>query len=120
MMNLYAPIVGLLALAAGFMAIAILLSAVVGPKRKNRAKYDAYECGIEATPQPPGGGRIPVKYYITAMLYIVFDIEIVFLYPWAVTYQQMGLFALVEMVLFVVTVFIAYMYVFRRGGLNWD
>ncbi len=119
-MNLYAPIVGLLALAAGFMAIAIVLSAIVGPKRKNRAKFEAYECGIEPTPQPPGGGRIPVKYYITAMLYIVFDIEIVFLYPWAVTYQQMGLFALVEMVLFVVTVFIAYMYVFRRGGLNWD
>jgi len=119
-MNLYAPIVGLLALAAGFMAIAILLSAVVGPKRKNRAKYEAYECGIEPTPQPKEGGRIPVKYYITAMLYIVFDIEIVFLYPWAVNFNQMGVFALVEMVLFIVTVFIAYIYVFRRGGLNWD
>ena len=119
-MNLYAPIVGLLALAAGFMAIAILLSAVVGPKRKNKAKYDPYECGVEATPHPKDGGRIPVKYYITAMLYIVFDIEIVFLYPWAVTYQKMGTFALVEMAAFIVTVFIAYMYVFRRGGLNWD
>ena len=119
-MNLYAPIIGLLALAAGFMAIAILLSAVIGPRRKNKAKYEPYECGVEGTPQPKDGGRIPVKYYITAMLYIVFDIEIVFLYPWAVSFQQMGLFALVEMVLFIATVFIAYMYVFRRGGLNWD
>jgi NADH-quinone oxidoreductase subunit A len=119
-MNLYAPIVGLLALAAGFMAIAIFLSAVVGPRRKNKAKYDAYECGVEATPTPPGGGRISIKYYITAMLFIIFDIEIVFLYPWAVSYGQMGLFALVEMVLFILTVFVAYVYVWRRGGLNWD
>ncbi|MDR0782375.1 MAG: NADH-quinone oxidoreductase subunit A [Propionibacteriaceae bacterium] len=124
-MNLYVPILGLLALAAGFMAAAILLSLVVGPRRKNKAKYEAYECGVQATPQPRDGGRIPVKYYITAMLFIVFDIEIVFLYPWAVSFQQMGqfnmgLFALIEMGLFIVTVFIAYMYVFRRGGLNWD
>jgi NADH-quinone oxidoreductase subunit A len=119
-MNLYAPIVGLLALAAGFLAITILLSAVVGPRRKNKAKYDPYECGVEATPNPQGRGRLPIKYYITAMLYIVFDIEIVFLYPWAVSYQRMGMFALVEMVLFIATVLIAYLYVFRRGGLNWD
>ncbi len=119
-MNLYAPMIGLLALAAFFMAVAIFLSTVVGPRRRNKAKYEAYECGIESTPQPKDGGRIPVKYYITAMLYIVFDIEIVFLYPWAVSFNQMGVFALVEMVLFIVTVFIAYMYVFRRGGLNWD
>jgi len=118
--NLYAPVIGLLALAALFMAVMIFLSHIIGPRRKNKAKYEAYECGIEPTPNPKDGGRIPVKYYITAMLYIVFDIEIVFLYPWAVSYQKMGLFALVEMVLFIVTVFIAYMYVFRRGGLNWD
>jgi NADH-quinone oxidoreductase subunit A len=61
-----------------------------------------------------------VKYYITAMLFIVFDIEIVFLYPWAVTFDQLGLFALVEMILFIVTVFLAYVYVLRRGGLDWD
>lgn len=119
-MNAYTPVVGLLALAAGFMAFAIVLSKIVGPARKNKAKFDPYECGIEGTPQPKDGGRVPVKYYITAMLYIVFDIEIVFLYPWAVSFDQMGMFALVEMVLFILTVFVAYMYVFRRGGLNWD
>ncbi|MDR1213340.1 MAG: NADH-quinone oxidoreductase subunit A [Propionibacteriaceae bacterium] len=119
-MSLYIPIIGLMALAAGFLAVAIVLSTVIGPARRNRTKYSAYECGIEPTPQPAGGGRIPVKYYITAMLFIVFDIEIVFLYPWAVSFHQMGLFALVEMVLFIVTVFIAYVYVVRRGGLTWD
>jgi NADH-quinone oxidoreductase subunit A len=118
-----------MALGAAFLGVSILLSAVVGPKRYNKAKFDAYECGIESTPQPQGGGRIPVKYYITAMLFIVFDIEIVFLYPWAVSFRQMtdggaaggvAFFGLVEMVLFIVTVFVAYIYVVRRGGLTWD
>ena len=97
-----------------------MVSALTGPKRYNRAKLDSYECGIEPTPQPVGGGRFPVKYYITAMMFIVFDIEIVFLYPWAVALRPMELFGLVEMVLFIVTVFVAYAYVWRRGGLDWD
>src|SRR5881392_507141 len=119
-MELYYPVLALAALAFLFAAGSVVMSSQVGPKRYNRAKLDSYECGIEPTPQPIGGGRFPVKYYITAMLFIVFDIEIVFLYPWAVTFNQMGLFALVEMVLFIVTVFLAYIYVLRRGGLDWD
>jgi NADH-quinone oxidoreductase subunit A len=116
----YLGIVILLGLAAAFVTLTIVTSLVVGPGRYNRAKYDSYECGVEPTPQPVGGGRFPVKYYITAMLFIVFDIEIVFLYPWAVSFDQMGAFALVEMVLFIATVFVAYIYVLRRGGLDWD
>ena len=119
-MHSYAPILVLAALSFGFAVFSIGAGALTGPKRFNRAKLDAYECGIEPTPQPVGGGRFPVKYYLTAMLFIVFDIEIVFLYPWAVTFDQMGTFALVEMVLFIATVFIAYFYVLRRGGLDWD
>ena len=119
-MNPYLGIVILLAIAAGFVALTITTSVLVGPGRYNRAKYDSYECGIEPTPQPVGGGRFPVKYYITAMLFIVFDIEIVFLYPWAVHNEALGVFGLVEMVVFIGTVFIAYAYVWRRGGLEWD
>ena len=119
-MSGYLGIVILLIIATGFVAVTIVTSLLVGPSRYNRAKYDSYECGIEPTPQPVGGGRFPVKYYITAMLFIVFDIEIVFLYPIAVAFDQMGTFALVEMVLFIVPVFVAYMYVWRRGGLDWD
>ena len=119
-MELYTPVIALGAIAAAFAVFSIVMSALTGPKRYNRAKLDSYECGIEPTPQPVGGGRFPVKYYITAMLFIVFDIEIVFLYPWAVSFGQMGTFALVEMVLFIATVFIAYFYVLRRGGLEWD
>ena len=120
MLILYVPIIVLGALAAIFAAFSLVAGALAGPKRWNRAKLEAYECGIEPTPQAPGGGRFPVKYYLTAMLFIVFDIEIVFLYPIAVAFNAMGTFALVEMVLFIVPVFVAYWYVWRRGGLDWD
>jgi NADH-quinone oxidoreductase subunit A len=119
-MGLYTPVLALLILAAGFAIFSVLMSALVGPKRYNRAKLDSYECGIEPTPQPVGGGRFPVRYYITAMMFIVFDIEIVFLYPIAVAFDQMQLFGFIEMVLFIVPVFVAYVYVWRRGGLEWD
>jgi NADH-quinone oxidoreductase subunit A len=120
----YVPILALLALAALFTLGSVGASQVVGPKRYNRAKLDAYECGIEPSPEPIGGGRFPIKFYLTAMLFIIFDIEIIFLYPWAVTFNgllaDLGVFAFVEMILFIVTVFIAYAYVWRRGGLDWD
>ncbi len=119
-MNEYIPIAALLALGLGFGLFSVVISGFTGPKRYNRARLDAYECGIEPTPQPAGGGRFPVKYFITAMMFIVFDIEIVFLYPYAVAFDSLGLFGLVEMALFIVTVFVAYAYVWRRGGLEWD
>ncbi len=119
-MNPYLPILVLFALGAGFAVFSVVAGALAGPKRYNRAKLEAYECGIEPTPRAEGGGRFPVKYFLTAMLFIIFDIESVFLFPFAVGFQQLGVFALVEMVLFILTVFIAYAYVWRRGGLDWD
>jgi NADH-quinone oxidoreductase subunit A len=119
-LSAYVPIIALFALAAAFALFSVGTSQVVGPKRYNRAKMEAYECGIEPSPQPVGGGRFPVKFYLTAMLFIVFDIEIIFLYPWAVSFDSLGLFGFVEMILFIGTVFIAYAYVWRRGGLDWD
>ncbi len=116
----WVPIVGLVVLGALFALFSVAIAPIVGPHRPNKAKLAAYECGIEPTPTPPHGGRIPVKYYLTAMLFIVFDIEIVFLYPWAVSFNQLGAFGLVEMVAFVITVLVAYVYVWRRGGLEWD
>ena len=116
----YIPIVALLGLAAAFAIFSVAIAPIVGPRRYNRAKLDAYECGIEPTPQPIGGGRFPVKFYLTAMLFIIFDIEIIFLYPWAVAFNSLALFGFVEMVLFIATVFVAYAYVWRRGGLDWD
>ena len=124
-MNAYTPIFALAGVAAVFAVGSVVTSVVIGPRRYNRAKLEAYECGIEPmAPGSPGhettGQRFPVKYYLTAMLFIVFDIEIVFLYPWAVAFDSLGLFAVVEMLLFMLTVFVAYTYVWRRGGLSWD
>ena len=116
----YAPIVGLFALAAAFALFSVAAARLTGPRRLNKAKLEAYECGIEPSPTPVGGGRFPIKFYLTAMLFIVFDIEIIFLYPYAVANRALGLFGLVEIILFIVTVFTAYAYVWRRGGLTWD
>jgi NADH-quinone oxidoreductase subunit A len=118
--KVYIPILVLMVLAAGFATFSVVMGTQLGPHRWNKAKLESYECGIEPTPIPPGGGKVPVKYYLTAMLFIVFDIEIVFLYPWAVTFGMLGTFGLVEMVTFVITVLVAYAYVWRRGGLEWD
>jgi NADH-quinone oxidoreductase subunit A len=120
MLSNYVPILVLFAIATLFAVGSVAVGAVVGPRRYNRAKLDAYECGIEPTPEPTGAHRFPVKFYLTAMLFIVFDIEIIFLFPWAVAFGSLGVFGLVEMVLFVATVFVAYAYVWRRGGLEWD
>ena len=118
-LSAYVPIIVLGALATVFAVFSLVAGAVSGTKRWNRAKLEFYESGIEPT---PGNNRVrfPVKYYITAMLFIVFDIEIIFLYPWAVAYDRLGVFGLVEMVTFVATVLVAYAYVWRRGGLEWD
>ena len=119
-MSLYTPILILGAIAGVFAVVSVVVALVVGPRRYNRAKLEAYECGIEPMATGPAGQRFPIKYYLTAMLFIVFDIEIVFLYPWAVSFDRLGTFALVEMAIFMATVFVAYAYVWRRGGLEWD
>ncbi len=116
----YLPIVLLFALALAFATFSVVIAPFVGPRRYNKAKLDFYECGIEPTPQPLGPHRFPIKYFLTAMLFIVFDIETIFLYPYAVANRALGLFGLVEIILFIVTVFVAYAYVWRRGGLDWD
>ena len=118
-MSLYTPILVLGAIAALFAVVSVVVALVVGPRRYNRAKLEAYECGIEPMAAEQGQ-RFPIKYYLTAMLFIVFDIEIVFLYPWAVSFDSLGTFALIEMAIFMATVFVAYAYVWRRGGLEWD
>jgi len=115
----YVPVIVLGVLSAAFAIFSLIMGSLAGPKRWNRAKLDSYECGIEPTRQP-AGIRFGVKYYVTAMLFIVFDIEIIFLYPWAVAFGRLGLFGLVEMVTFIGTVLVAYVYVWRRGGLEWD
>ncbi|GAA4397297.1 NADH-quinone oxidoreductase subunit A [Tsukamurella soli] len=119
-MNPYVPILVLGAIASAFAVFSVGVARFVGPRRHNRAKLAAYECGIDPSPRPPDGARFPIKFYLTAMLFIVFDIEIVFLYPWAVHLDALGVFGFVAMALFLVNVTVAYAYEWRRGGLSWD
>src|SRR5660398_283172 len=94
----YVPILIMMAV-AGVMALGgIGASALIGPKRYNRAKLDAYECGIEPTPHAVGGGRFPIKYYLVAMTFIIFDIEVVSLYPWAVAFHELAMFGLLSLI----------------------
>lgn len=119
-MNVYIPMITMAGIGLLFAMFSVFASSTTGPKRYNRAKYDAYECGIEPTEQPLGGGKFPVKFYLTAMMFIIFDIEIVFLYPWAVAFDQLQLFGFLAVLLFLVNLTIPYAYEWRRGGLNWD
>ena len=119
-MSPYVPILGVLAFSALLLGVMVLASLFIGPKRYNRTKYLPYECGIDPTPKAAGGGRFPVKYYITAMMFLVFDIEIAFLYPWAVAFDQLSMFAVLEMILFLLLLCVAYFYEYRRGGMEWE
>ena len=119
-MSPYIPILGIMVLAGAFLVVSVSLSLVVGPRRYNRVKYDTYECGIDPTPAAVGGGRFPVKYYITAMMFLVFDVEVAFLYPWAVAFDNLGVFGFGAMMIFLLVLGVAYVYEIRRGGLEWD
>jgi len=118
--NAYTPILFLGVLAVGFAVVSVALGPIVGPRRYNRAKLDRYESGIQPSPVPDGGGRISIKYFFTAMMFIVFDIEIVFLYPFAVAFDALSWFAVLAVMLFLVNITIAYAYEWRRGGMEWD
>ena len=106
------------------MAIAgIVTSELLGKltaNRFNKVKNLSYECGVEPTPAAEGAGRFPVKYYITAMIFIIFDIDVMFLYPWSVTFEQLGLWGLIDMLVFLVLMTLPFVFVWRRGGLEWD
>jgi NADH-quinone oxidoreductase subunit A len=115
----FAPILAMLVLAAVFAVASIIVSAFMAPHRPTRAKYSPYESGIEPG-RLPKGERYPVKFYLTAMLFVVFDVEVVFLYPWAVVFRQLELFGLVQMGIFVGLIVVAYVYDWKRGGLEWD
>lgn len=119
-MNPYFP---LLILAAASIAVALGglgASAILGPKRKNKVKSSNYECGVDPVATDAEMGRFPVKYYLVAMTFIIFDIEVVFLYPWAVSFGKLGLFGLIVMMTFLVLITVPFIYEWRRGGLEWD
>ena len=115
----YLPVVLLAALAFLFAVVSLAASSLLRPNKPTPAKLAPYECGIEPE-RLPKGERFSVKFYVVAMLFIIFDIEMIFLLPWAVGFRRLGLFGLVEMVVFIGLVFVAYVYIWRSGGLDWE
>jgi NADH-quinone oxidoreductase subunit A len=114
----YVAIGVLIALTTAVAVIAITLGILFGPKRPTSRKASPYESGM--TPLGPGNRRMPVRYYLVAVLFILFDIEVVFFLPWAVTFRQLGLFGLIEMVIFIVILLVGYIYAWKRGALEWE
>lgn len=113
----YAGLLILAALAAGVAVCLLSANALFGPKRPNPVKATPFECGVEPITLP--AGRLPVHFYIAAMLFVVFDVELVFLFPWAVLVRELGWFGLVEMGFFLLIVVAGFVYAWKRGALEW-
>lgn len=116
-MGQYLPILVLTALAVIFGVLSVVASKLLAPKRPNTAKDAPYECGIVPSRESPD--RFPVSFYLVAMLFIMFDIEIIFAYPYAIAHESLGAFGFIEMLAFSAVFFIAFVYVVARGALEW-
>jgi NADH-quinone oxidoreductase subunit A len=118
MLSDYAPLLVFLGICVAFAAGAQLLVASVGPRRPNPAKELPYESGI--VPRTSARRRFSVSFYVTAMLFIIFDVEGIFLFPWATIVRQLKIFGIVEIGIFIFTLLVALLYVWRKGALNWE
>jgi len=104
--------------ASGFIGTTMLATHYFGPKRRTKIKLESFECGIE----PHGNARIPfnIKYFLVALLFVLFDVEVIFMYPWAVNFKELGLTGFIEMILFVVSLLIGFFYIIKKGALTWE
>lgn len=113
----YLPIAIMLAAGVVLPIVAFVAARILAPHRPESMKYESYECGIQST--TPVRERLSVRYYLIAVLFVVFDVETIFMFPWAVRYRALGLFGLVEMALFIGILVVGYIYVWKRGALKW-
>ena len=113
----YLPILVQLGFALAFVAFAMIVSHLVGPNRKSAVKDSSFECGIESV----GNARTPisVKYFLTAILFVLFDVEVIFMYPWAVNFRSLGTEGFVQMIVFLALLMAGFVYVIKKGVLRW-
>jgi len=114
----FVPILMQTGLAVGFVALTIIGSNFLGPKRNSKNKDKNFECGIESV----GNARIPfsVKYFLVAILFVLFDVEVIFLYPWAVNFKELGIDAMVKMVIFMLLLLVGFFYIIKKKALDWE
>ncbi len=118
MPNEYIPIFILLALSVAVGIIVLLLGRYIGPHRPTAKKGEPYESGM--IPYGPGTRQMPVRFYLVAVLFILFDVEVIFFLPWAVTFKQIGMFAIIEMFIFVAILMTAFVYLWKKGAMEWE
>lgn len=118
MLESYLPILVLIGIAFAFALAVVILSRLIGPNNPNDIKLAPYECGMPLLSSAQD--RFSIKFYIIAMLFILFDIEAVFLYPWAVMYKRLGIFGFVEMGVFIIILLVGFVYVWKKGALEWE
>lgn len=116
-MGQYLPIVVMFGLGLGFAVVSLIMSRLVSPKRPSEAKAAPYECGIVPDQEPPE--RFPVRFYLVAMIFIIVDIEIIFLFPYVVILRELGAFGMVEVLVFAVAIFASFVYLIANGALDW-
>jgi NADH-quinone oxidoreductase subunit A len=114
----YLPLLVLIALATGLAILVVVLGTIFGPHRPTARKSQPYESGM--TPYGPGTRRMSVRYYLVAVLFILFDIEVVFFLPWAVVFKKLGLFGFFEMLVFIGILLVGYIYAWKKGALEWE
>ena len=113
----YFPVLILMVIALAMAVGFVLLSQALGPKRYDRVKFSVYECGVD--PLTPASVRVSVKFYLIAILFILFDLETTFLYPWAVLFRSLGLFGFIEMAVFLGILILGWIYAWKKGALEW-
>jgi NADH-quinone oxidoreductase subunit A len=118
MVNEYLPILILFIVATGLAVIAVVIGHTFGPRRPSTRKAEPYESGM--VPIGAGTRRMPVHFYLVAVLFILFDIEVVFFFPWAVVFRRVGWFGLIEMAIFVLILLVGYVYAWKKGALEWE
>ena len=114
----YLPMLMMFVVAIGFVGTTIFVTHLLGPKRKSEIKLDTFECGIESQ----GNARLPfsIKYFIVAILFVLFDVEVIFMYPWAVNFKEMGLYGFTEMLIFLGLFLLGFIYIVKKGALKWE
>src|SRR6201990_1533473 len=113
----YIPIAIFVVVATGFALFTLVVSNVLHPVKYNKVKFEPYECGIEA--QTDARDRYSIRYYLVAMLFVIFDVETVFMFPWAVIFDKLALFGLVDMLVFIFILVVGYYYAWQKGALEW-
>ena len=113
----YIPIVIFVVVATGFAVFTLVFTSLIHPSKYNKVKLEPYECGIE--PATDARDRYSIRYYLVAMLFVIFDVETVFMFPWAVIFDKLLLFGLIEMSIFIFILVVGYFYAWKKGALEW-